>query len=99
MSDFWRSRRKVLHPVHTRHLDVENGEIGRRRLEAVERGRAVGVGHDSVTFGLKRDRDEVKMFAVVVDERRWSDEPHPCIRPGDSEPPKHGRNVAFPDNA
>ena len=75
MSVFWRSRRSSLHAVHARHLDVEDGEVRRRGLEAVERGGAVGIGHDPVAFGLERDRDRGQDVAVVVDERDGRHEP------------------------
>ena len=86
-----------LHAVHARHLDVEDGEVGRRGLEPLERGGAVGVGHDPVAFGLERDRDRGQNVPVVVDE---SDGRHkPCIPlygsiPAVLKPAKLGRNVA-----
>ena len=67
-SDFWRSRRKQLHAVHARHLDVEDGEIGRVGLQAVERARAVGVGLNAVAFRLQRKRNGSQDVAVVVDQ-------------------------------
>jgi hypothetical protein len=63
------------HPVHARHLDVENGEIGRRRLEAVKRRSAVGIGHDPVTFGLECNRDRGQDVAIVIDESDGRHEP------------------------
>src|SRR5215472_2315955 len=66
-----------LHPVHARHLDVEDGEIGRRRLEPVERRGAIRVGHDPVTFSLERDRDRGQDVAVVVDQSDCWHEPVP----------------------
>ena len=41
--------------AHPRHLDIENGEIGRRRLKTVERRGAVGVSGDPVAFGFECD--------------------------------------------
>ena len=61
-----------LHAVHARHLDVEDGEIGRLRLETIERGRAVGVGKNAIAFCLERHRDRSENIAVVVDQSdRW----------------------------
>ena len=68
MSVFWRSRRSSLHAVHARHLDVEDREIRRRGLEAVQRRGAVGIGHDPVALGFERDRDRGQDIAVIVDE-------------------------------
>ena len=45
------------HAVHAGHLDVQDGEVRRRRLEAVERGSAVRVGHDAVALGFERNRN------------------------------------------
>ena len=57
-----------LHAVHARHLDVEDGEIRRRGLETVERGGAVGIGHDAIALGFERHRNGGQDIAVVVDE-------------------------------
>src|ERR1700674_3947800 len=57
-----------LHAVHARHLDVEDGEVGRVGLEAVERRGAVGVGEDAVAFRLERDRYRGEDVAVVIPE-------------------------------
>src|ERR1700734_1277775 len=43
-----------LHSVHARHLDVENGEVGRIGLHALERARAVGVSLHPISFRLER---------------------------------------------
>ena len=75
MSVFWRSRRSSLHAVHARHLDVEDGEIGRRGLEAVERGGAVGIGHDAIALGFERHRHRGQDIAVIVDESDGRHEP------------------------
>ena len=61
-----------LHAVHAGHLDVENGEIGRRLPEAVKGGRAVGVGLDPVALGLESYGHGGQNVAVVVHEGdRW----------------------------
>src|SRR6185312_14223937 len=57
-----------LHAVHARHLDVEDGKVRRRRLEAVEGGGAVGIGHDAVALRLEGHRYGRQDVAVVVDE-------------------------------
>ena len=44
-----------LHAVHARHLDVEDGKVRQRGLEAVERRGAVGVGRDAIAFRLESD--------------------------------------------
>ena len=46
---------QCFHAVHPRHLDIENGKIGRRGLKTVERRSTVGIGCDPVAFGLERD--------------------------------------------
>ena len=67
-SVFWRRRRKQLHAVHARHLDVEDGEVRRVALEAVESGGAVGIGLHPIALGLQRDRNRGKNIAIVVDQ-------------------------------
>jgi hypothetical protein len=57
-----------LHAVHARHLDVEDGEVGRRRFEAVECGRTVRVRHDPVALGFEGNRHRGQDVAVVVNE-------------------------------
>ena len=52
-SDFCLQPAQKFHPVHARHLNVEDGEIGRIGFQPVERACAVGVGLDTVTFGFK----------------------------------------------
>ena len=49
-------------------FDIENGEIGRRSLETVEGGNAVGVGVDAITFGLERKGHRGQDIAVIIDE-------------------------------
>ena len=44
-----------LHPVHARHLDIEDRKIGLGGAEAVKRRGAVRVGHDAITFGFQCD--------------------------------------------
>ena len=44
-------------------------------LKPFERGRAIGVGHDPIAFGLKRDRDRGQNIPVVVDESDGRHEP------------------------
>jgi len=53
--DFCRSPKQHLHAIHSRHLDIKNGEIRRGSLDAVEGGNAVGVGVDPMAFGLERN--------------------------------------------
>src|SRR5947199_28157 len=64
-----------LHAVHARHLDIEDGEVGRRCLEAVERRGAVGIGHDAISFRLERNRAGGENVAVVIDESDGRHEP------------------------
>ncbi|OIQ65554.1 hypothetical protein GALL_528850 [mine drainage metagenome] len=64
-----------LHTVHARHLDVEDGKVRRTGAEAVQRGRAIGVGHDAIAFGLKRNRDGCEDVAVVIDQGDCGHEP------------------------
>ena len=47
-------------------------------LEAVERGGAVGIGHDPIALGLERDGDRGQDVAVVVDQRDREDECRRC---------------------
>jgi hypothetical protein len=56
------------HAVHARHLDVEDGEVRRAGLEALQRRGAVRVGHDPVAFGFERDRNRSQDVAVVIDQ-------------------------------
>ena len=58
-----------LHPVHARHLDIEDREVGRIGLEPVERGRAICIGLDAIAFALEGDGDRGQDVAVVVDQR------------------------------
>src|SRR5690348_1442718 len=84
---------KHLHPVHAGHLDVQDGEIGRRGLEAVQRRSAVGVGHDAISFRLECDRDRGQDIAIIIhqsDCRHW---PFPWRLYPVSKPLKRGRNV------
>src|SRR6478672_8490585 len=85
-----------LHAVHARHLDVENGEVGRGCLETVERRSAVGICHDPITFGLECDRDRGQDVAVVVDESDGRHEAPVWHSPPALKPGKQGRNVANP---
>jgi hypothetical protein len=57
-----------LHAVHARHLDVEDREIRRRGLEALQRRSTIRVGHDPVAFGFERDRNRGQDVAVVIDQ-------------------------------
>src|SRR5882724_11440439 len=59
---------KRLHPVHARHLDVEDGKIRWTELESIERGRTVRVSHDTIAFGLESDRNRGQNIMIVVDE-------------------------------
>ncbi len=45
--------------VHARHLDVEDGQIGRIVDERLQRGFAVRIDARDKAFGLKRDRQDV----------------------------------------
>ena len=56
------------HAVHARHLDVEDGEVGRVGLEPVERRRAVGIGLDPVALGFERQGHRCEDVAVVVNQ-------------------------------
>src|SRR5882757_11363537 len=59
---------QCFHAVHTRHLDVEDGEVGGRRLETIKRGSAVRIGHDAIALGLERNRNRGQNVTVVVNE-------------------------------
>src|SRR5207247_10141807 len=83
---------------HARQLDVADCKVGRTRREAVERGGAVGIGHDAVTLRLERNRDRGENVAVVVNE---SDGRHgaPAVTVsthGTLKPAKLGRSVTNP---
>ena len=65
----WRSFLQQLHAVHARHLDVEDGEVGRVRRKPVERGAAVIVGRDAIALRLQRHGNGGEDVAVIVDER------------------------------
>ena len=68
-SVFWRMPAQQLHPVHARHLDVEDREIRRARRQPFQRRRAVGVGLDAIALGFECDRNRSQNVAVVVDKR------------------------------
>ena len=57
-----------LHPVHARHLDVEDREVGRIRGKPVERGASVVVGRDAVALRFQNNGDRGQDVAVIVDE-------------------------------
>ena len=63
-----RMRFEQLHAVHARHLDVEDAEVGRRLVEALERRGAVGIGLDLEALGFEQHRHGGEDVAVVVDQ-------------------------------
>ena len=67
-SDFCRSRRSVSMPSMRGILMSRIARSGGEVLEAVERGRAIRIGHDAIAFGFERDRDRCENVAVVVDQ-------------------------------
>ena len=61
-----------LHAVHARHLDVEDGEIGRALGESVERACAVVVGLGLVALRLQHHAQGGENVTVVIDKcDRW----------------------------
>ena len=60
---------KKLHPVHARHLDVEDAEIGGVLGQGFERRGAVIVGADLVSFRLERHAQRGEDVALVIDKR------------------------------
>ena len=51
-----------LHAVHARHLDVEDGEIRRGVLQAVQGAGAVGIGLNPISLRLEAMETEVRML-------------------------------------
>ena len=66
-----------LHPVHPRHLDVEDGEIRGIFDERLQRDLAVGIETRDESLRLERDRHRCQDIAVVVDQR---DRNRHCLR-------------------
>jgi hypothetical protein len=58
-----------LHPVHARHLDIEDREVGRVLAQRLQRGLAVRIDARRIAFGLQRNRQRGQDVAVVVDQR------------------------------
>jgi hypothetical protein len=58
-----------LHPVHARHLDVEDPEIGRVGLESVKRGGPVRVGYDAIALGREHEREGSQNVACAMRDR------------------------------
>ena len=57
-----------LQPVHARHLDVQDGEVGRGGGQSGERGGAVRKGADVIAFLLQQHADGREDILVVIDE-------------------------------
>jgi hypothetical protein len=57
-----------LHPVHARHLDVENGKVGRALCEAVQRACPVIVGLGLVALRLEDHTQGGEDITIVVDK-------------------------------
>ena len=55
-------------PVHARHLDVENGEVRRVRLQRGQRGGAVSVRADMIPLLFKQHPDRGQDVSVVIDK-------------------------------
>jgi len=52
-----------------RHLDVQHRHVGQFLVEGVQRGLAVIIGLDVVSFGFKRHGNGRKNVPVVIDKR------------------------------
>ncbi len=70
-----------LHPVHARHLDVENREIGRACLQPVEGRRTIGIGLDPIALGLEAQGDGGQNVPVVIDKGYGRHGGSSCWRP------------------
>ncbi len=57
-----------LHAVHARHLDIEDGEVGRALGEAVERACAVVVSLGLIAFRLEHHAQGGENVTIVVDK-------------------------------
>jgi len=56
-------------PVHARHLDVEDGEVGRVFQQRLQRGLAVAIDPRGEALRLQGDRHGGQYVAIVVDQR------------------------------
>jgi len=57
-----------LHPVHARHFDIEDGEVGRALGKAVERACTVIIGLGLVALGFEHHTQGGENVTVVVDK-------------------------------